>query len=63
MEFMLNESKGGFPIEIETQISNLITCIYIIIYIIKIAKLYVISLLILFSILIGSPTKEFDFEF
>ena len=41
---------GGFPIEIETQISKLSYF-----YFIKIAKLYVISLLILVSILIGNP--------
>ena len=39
-------TKGGFPIEIETQISKLMTYI---------AKLYVISLLILVSISIGNP--------
>ena len=46
-------SKGGFPIEIETKISRLITYSYF--YVIKIAKLYVISFLILVSISIGNP--------
>ena len=41
---------GRFPIEIEAQISKLSY-----LYIMKIAKLYVISLLILVSILIGNP--------
>ena len=41
-------TKGGFPIETETQISKLMTYI---------AKLYVISLLILVSISIGNPPK------
>ena len=42
---------GGFPIEIESQISLLITYSLVI----KIAKLYVISKLIWVTILIGNP--------
>ena len=49
--------KVGFPIEIETQISKLITYSLAIFYIIKIDKLYIMRLLILVSISIGNPPK------
>ena len=49
---------GGFPIEIETRISMLITYILaIFVHIIEIAKLFVIILLILVSISIGNPPR------
>ena len=47
-------SLGGFPIEIESQINNLIY-IAIFIYEKAIAKLYEINKLICVSILIGNP--------
>ena len=49
---------GGFPIKLKTQISKLITYSLAIFYNIKIATLYVISLLICVSISIGNPTHS-----
>ena len=49
------ETIDGFPIEIETKISKLITYNLAIFYNINIAKLYLISLLICVSISIGNP--------